>query len=35
MLLNPYEVVALKYAECQVITYPVGPDTVAVKWVCP
>jgi len=35
MLLNPAEIVALHYAECYVITTPIGPDTVAVKWVCP
>lgn len=35
LILNPTEVVAMHYAKCQIITRPVGPDTVAVKWVCP
>lgn len=34
-LLNPYEVIALRYAECHIITRQMGPDTVAVKWICP
>lgn len=31
---DPVEYLALRYAGCHVITIPVGPDTVAVKWVC-
>ena len=32
--LNAHELVMLRYAKCDLITRPVGPDTVAVKWVC-
>ena len=34
-ILNPYEVIALHYAECKILTYPIGDGVVAVKWVCP
>jgi hypothetical protein len=28
------DTIALYFAGCKVITRPMGPDTVAVKWVC-
>jgi len=35
LLMSPVETVALHYAGCRIITHPIGPDTVAVRWVCP
>ena len=35
LLSSPVETVALHYAGCRLITHPIGPETVAVRWVCP
>ena len=34
-LLNPAEIIALHYAECKILTYPMDDGVVAVKWSCP
>lgn len=33
--LGPVQHLVLRLAGCNLITQPVGPDTVAVKWSCP
>lgn len=32
---TPVQTTIMLYAKCDVITIPLDPDTVAVKWVCP
>jgi hypothetical protein len=34
-ILNPTEVIALHFAECDFLARPMDDSTVAVKWVCP
>ncbi len=35
LFLSPVETTAMLYAKCRVITIPLDPETVAVKWICP
>ena len=35
LCLPPVESVAMKFAGCKALLLPIGPDTVAIKWVCP